>query len=180
MPPCLRSLCCTGMSARLARGTRSDRTIPAYDAAMLLPPRVVPPSQPLGRLAFIARFVRNPLAAIPQAVYEEDTAPRGKRTLWVTSPELVRKVLLDERDKYRKLTQMRLLGPLLGKGILTSEGADWRWQRQATAPMFRTPGLGNFTPAFVQCAERTVARWRSDSPQQVRSIDAEATRLTLE
>src|SRR4051812_816326 len=139
MPSGLRPLYCIAKSARVARGTRSDRTIPAYDAAMLLPPRVVPPSQPLGRLAFIARFVRNPLAAIPQAVYEEDIVPRGKRTLWVTSPELVRKVLLDERDKYRKLTQIRLLGPLLGKGILTSEGADWRWQRQATAPMFRTP-----------------------------------------
>ena len=57
-------------------------------AAMLIPPRVIPPVRPLGRLAFLARFVRNPLAAIPQAVYEEDLVPVGRanpRAIWITS-----------------------------------------------------------------------------------------------
>jgi cytochrome P450 len=64
-------------------------------------------------------------------------------------PELVKAVLLDERDKFRKLAQVRLLGPLLGQGILTSEGADWKWQRQASAPMFRPADLAGYVPAFV-------------------------------
>ena len=147
-----------------------------------LPPRVVPPAYPLGRVRFAATFVRNPLAAIPQAVYEEDIVPlgNGRRTLWITSPALVRTVLLDEREKYRKLTQIRLLSPLLGKGILTSDGADWRWQRQATAPMFRTTGLGSFVPAFVRAAENTLARWRSGAADSVRAVDEDMTRLTFE
>ena len=107
-------------------------------------PRIAPPANPLGRLAFISTFVRNPLEAIPQVVYEQDIVPMpggGARGAWITSPALVKTVLLDERDRYRKLSQIRLLGPLLGKGLLTSEGADWRWQRQAAAPMFRLPAV---------------------------------------
>lgn len=148
---------------------------------MSAPPRVVPPARPLGRLAFAAGFVRNPLAVIPQAVYEQDLVAVGSgRTVWITAPELIRKVLLDEREAYRKLTQIRLLAPLLGKGILTSEGADWRWQRQATAPMFRTTGLGNFVPAFVAAAESTLARWRAAPAGTIHAIDDDMTRATFE
>ena len=137
---------------------------------------------PLGRIAFAARFVRNPLAAIPQAVYDEDIVPMrpGSRTLWITAPELVRTVLLDERDKYRKLTQIRLLRPLLGRGILTSEGPEWRWQRQATAPMFRTTGLGSFVPSFVAASQRLLARWRAAPPGSVQPVHEDMTRATFD
>ncbi|MGZ5072098.1 MAG: cytochrome P450, partial [Usitatibacter sp.] len=145
-----------------------------------IPPRVVPPAQPLGRLPFLRAFVRNPLDVLPRAVYEEDFVAFGGARLpraWVTSPALVKAVLLDQRDKFRKLTQIRLLGPLLGKGILTSEGADWKWQRQASAPMFRPQELAGFVPAFVRAAEDAMSRWRSQ-PQQ--PIDEEMTRTTFD
>jgi cytochrome P450 len=107
------------------------------NALRIVPPAIVPPAKPLGRFAFISRFVRNPLSVVPQAAYEEDIVAtmRGRRPfVWVTSPALVRTILLDERDKFQKLSQIRLLSPLLGKGILTSEGADWNgsarpWRR---------------------------------------------------
>ena len=147
---------------------------------METPARIVPPTRPLGRLAFVARFVRNPLAAIPESAYREDAVPfGGGRGLWITSPALIKAVLLDERDNYRKLIQIRLLSPLLGRGILTSEGADWRWQRQATAPMFRTTGLGHFVPAFVQAAEATLARWRSAGAAAIHRVDEDMTRTTF-
>jgi cytochrome P450 len=150
---------------------------------VLVPPHVAPRVPRPRGAAFVAALVRNTLEVLPPPVYREDffAVPGGRvPRAWVTSPALIKAVLLDERDKFRKLTQIRLLGPLLARGILTSEGADWKWQRQAAAPIFRPQELDAFVPAFVQCAERTVARWRSGSPQQVRSIDAEATRLTLE
>jgi cytochrome P450 len=149
----------------------------------LVPPHVVPPAAPLGRLAFIAAFVRNPLNVLPQAVYEEDFIPFGDARLprvWITAPSLIKAVLLDERDKFGKLTQIRLLGPLLGKGMLTSEGADWKWQRQAAAPMFRPQDLGSFVPAFVRAAEATLARWRAAPPGTVHEIDADMRRATFD
>src|SRR5687767_1284937 len=108
---------------------------------------------------------------MPQAVYEEDfvAVDARLRGVWITAPALVKTVLLDERDRYRKLTQIRLFSPLLGKGILTSEGADWKWQRQAAAPMFRPEELGAFVPAFVRATEAALARWRTkgDSVQVI-------------
>ena len=125
-------------------------------ALRIVPPGIVPPAKPLGRVAFIASFVRNPLTVIPKAAYEDDLVPfaRGRAPImWVTSPALIRTILLDEREKFQKLSQIRLLSPLLGKGILTSEGADWKWQRQASAPMFRHQDLMRFVPTFVRTNE---------------------------
>jgi cytochrome P450 len=138
----------------------------------------VPPARPPGRLGFITAFVRNPLEVIPQAAYEEDFVALGSARAWVTSPSMIKAVLLDQRDNFRKLTQIRLLRPLLGKGILTSEGADWKWQRQAAAPMFRPQTLGAFVPAFVRAAEDTLSRWREDPG--VRNVDEDMTHATFD
>jgi cytochrome P450 len=141
-------------------------------------PRIAPPSAPLRRLAFLRAFVRNPLEAIPRAVYEQDIyANRGR--VWITSSPLVRTVLLDERDKFRKLSTVRLLGPLLGRGLLTSEGAEWKWQRQAAAPLFRQQELLASTPAFVGAAQRLIERWRA-AGAAVQPIERDMRRVTFD
>jgi cytochrome P450 len=152
-------------------------------AARLVPPRIVPPAQPLKGLAFLAAFVRNPLEVTPQAVYEQDTVVNplsSTQRLWITSPALVKTVLLDEREKFQKLSQIRLLSPLLGKGILTTEGEEWKWQRQASAPMFRYQDLMGFVPAFVRATEAQVAKWRAAPPGSVQAIDRDMTRATFD
>jgi cytochrome P450 len=95
----------------------------------------------------------------------------------VTGPQFIRAVLLEERDKFAKLAQIRLLGPLLGKGILTSEGADWKWQRQASAPMFRPQELVHFVPGFVRATRRLMARWTDNA---VRAIERDMTQVTFD
>jgi cytochrome P450 len=152
-------------------------------AARLIPPRIRPPAKPLKGLAFLAAFVRNPLEVAPQAVYEQDLVanPLGRtQRLWITSPALVKAVLLDEREKFRKLAQIRLLSPLLGTGILTSEGADWKWQRQAAAPMFRQQDLLGFVPTFVRASEALLAQWRAAPAGAVQQVDRDMTRATFE
>jgi cytochrome P450 len=152
-------------------------------AQRLVPPRIIPPAKPLKGLAFLAAFVRNPLEVAPQAVYEQDLVPGAigrVQRLWITSPALVKTVLLDEREKFQKLSQIRLLAPLLGKGILTSEGAEWKWQRQASAPMFRHQDLLGFVPAFVRATEALVARWRAAPAGSVQPVDRDMTRATFD
>jgi len=147
-----------------------------------VPPRIAPPAKPLNRLAFIAAFVRNPLSVVPQAAYDGDLVAvmRGRTPIvWITAPAMIKTVLLDEREKFLKLAQIRLLGPLLGKGILTSEGADWKWQRQASAPMFRPQELAGFVPTFVRAAERVIAGWRAQSGA-VQPVDRCMTEATFE
>jgi len=149
----------------------------------LVPPSIRPPEQPLRGLAFLRAFVRNPLEVVPRAVYEQDLSfnPAGRmQRLWVTSPELVKTVLLDEREKYGKKSQIRLLSPLLGKGILTSEGDDWKWQRQASAPMFRHQDLHGFVPSFVRACDTLVERWRAAPAGTVQPVDRDMTRATFD
>ncbi|HEX7605133.1 MAG TPA: cytochrome P450, partial [Usitatibacter sp.] len=62
----------------------------------------------------------------------------------------------------------------------TSEGADWKWQRQAAAPMFRPQELASFVPAFVRAAEDALARWCAMPPGSVQAIDEDMTRATFE
>jgi cytochrome P450 len=152
-------------------------------AARLVPPRVQPPPRPLKGLAFLAAFVRNPLEVAPQAVYEQDLLANdlgSVQRLWITAPALVKAVLLDEREKFQKLSQIRLLSPLLGRGVLTSEGADWKWQRQAVAPMFRHQDLLGYVPAFVRATEALVERWRAAPSGAAQPIDRDMTRVTFE
>lgn len=151
-------------------------------ARRLVPPRVAPPAQPLQGLAFVARFVRNPIAVVPQAAYDGDLVAMmrgGTPIVWITAPAMIKTVLLDEREKFLKLAQIRLLSPLLGKGILTSEGADWKWQRQASAPMFRPQELAGFVPTFVRAAQAVIERWRA-LPGAVQPIDRDMTEATFE
>jgi cytochrome P450 len=149
----------------------------------LVPPRIVPPAKPLAGLRFARTFLRNPLEVVPQAAYEEDFVPFGgtrSPRAWITSPALVKAVLLDQRDMFCKRTQIRLLGPLLGSGILTSEGAEWKWQRQAAAPVFRPESLETFVPAFVRAAEARLAEWRRSGDGTTQRIDVEMTRATFD
>ena len=147
------------------------------------PPRITPPAKPLGRLAFMATFVRNPLQVVPQAAYQEDfvaTGSAGTQRVWITAPALVKAVLLDQRERFQKLTQIRLLSPVLGKGILTSEGPDWKWQRQASAPMFRQQDLAGFVPAFVRATEDLLAKWRATPQGSAQRVDLDMTQATFD
>jgi cytochrome P450 len=149
----------------------------------LKPNTIVPPARAPGKLGFVARFVRNPLLVVPQPVYEQDFVAYsgGTRPLvWVTEPTFIKTILLDERDAYQKLAQIRLLSPLLGKGILTSEGADWKWQRQTSAPMFRHQEVMSFVPQFIRATDDMLARWRQAGSGALRPIEHEMTRVTFD
>lgn len=147
------------------------------------PPTITPPAKAPGKLGFVASFVRNPLLVVPQEVYEQDLVrySDGARPLvWITEPSMIKTVLLDERDAYQKLAQIRLLSPLLGKGILTSEGNDWKWQRQTSAPMFRHQEVMSFVPQFVRATDDMLARWRSKGGLDRLPIEHEMTQVTFD
>lgn len=126
-----------------------------------LPPaaRIDPPAAPLPPLRFIRTVVRNPVETWPQAVYREPayrSSFLGHPTLFVMDPALIREVMVDQADAFEKSEVLRRsLSPALGDAILTADGARWRWQRRAAAPIFRNERIVNFLPAMIGAAERT-------------------------
>lgn len=151
-------------------------------AAALYPPTVTPPQQPLPLRRFLLTFVRNPLSALSQPVYEEpivfyDNGRGG--VAWVTDPALTEKVLLHGHAQFPKTPlEKKVFHSTLGEGILTSEGASWRWQRRTAAPLFRPADLAGLVPMMVEAAEEQAARWRAGPAGAVHAIDRDMTETT--
>lgn len=103
----------------------------------------------------IARALgENALLSFPPAAFEEDFVARrffGRRQIILNRPAGIQHILIDSPANYRRTTPtMRMLLPLLGRGLLLSEGEDWREQRRSVAPAFapRTiPGLARHIAA---------------------------------
>jgi cytochrome P450 len=148
---------------------------------LLYPPRVTPPPKPLNLPQAFIRFLSNPLLTIPEAVYHEPlVALRGPPAItWVTDPALVKIVLLDRCDNFPQDPLLRrVLGPLFGNGILTSEGRDWRWQHQTVAPLFRYGEVLRYVPAMVAGAEAAIKAWSAVPPGSTHAIDTDMVRAT--
>jgi cytochrome P450 len=156
----------------------------ARSAASLHVPRVTPLDSPVSTLSFFAKLLQNPLRVLPAAAYEEGivwAGRAGRAVCWITDPALIKTVLLDKRDIFQRtpITQ-RILGPLLGKGVLTADGADWKWQRQTATPVFRHHDLLGFVPTIVEAVERLLADWNEDSRGAVRDVARDMTLVTFD
>ena len=153
------------------------------EGAALYPPTVEAPPRPLPLRRYLLTFVRNPLASVPRPVYEQPlfVHDNGRSIVaYVTGPELIEKVLLQASAQFPKSPiEKRVFHYTLGDGILTSEGASWRWQRRTTAPLFRPADLASLVPAMVAAADDQVKRWRLHRPGTVSAIDRDMTETTF-
>jgi len=145
--------------------------MPGQAAATLPPSKITPPDQPLSPWRLVRTVVRNPIEAWPKPVYEQPlyrSRFMGRETVFVTDPDLVRQVLVDQADAFVKAESLRrALQPVLGDAILTADGARWRWQRQAAAPLFRPDQIRTYVPAMIAAAERRRELWLSRLGEEV-------------
>jgi cytochrome P450 len=149
----------------------------------LYPPTVRPSRRPLPLLPFLAQFVRNPLRSLPRAVYDEPVTTYGKgRPLvaWVTDPALIETILLKDAEHFPKTRlDYRVLKPIVGEGLLTAEGDNWRWQRKLASPLFRHTELLRYVPIMAEAAEERVTRWRQHAGEFISNIEADMTETTF-
>jgi cytochrome P450 len=97
----------------------------------------------------------------------------------INKPEYIEHVLLTNQRNYRKSDFLRrILGPLLGDGLLISEGEFWRRQRRIAAPAFHAKRIAEFVTAMTSCTATTLAGWRSMTGPF--DIAAEMLALTLD
>ncbi len=142
-----------------------------------------PPSQPLG-LWGLPTLWRNYIESYPRAAYEQGvTRTRGgSEMILVCDPELIAEILVEKADAFRRdPATRRSFSPVIGEASLfLAEGADWRWQRRAVAPIFRHETLLSFVPAFAAMAERQVQRWRATGGDKTVDAGAALTRTTFD
>ncbi|MBS1593730.1 MAG: cytochrome P450 [Bacteroidetes bacterium] len=80
------------------------------------------------------------------------------RGVVVADPTYARYVLLDNNKNYTKSLAYDMLKPLLGNGLLTSEGDFWKQQRKLIQPAFHKKKLEELTAMMVERSEHWVDR----------------------
>jgi cytochrome P450 len=158
-------------------------TMAALTAAPLYPPTVTPPAAQLTLRQFVVSIIRNPISVLPQSVYEEPIVGIERshgRIFWVQAPDLVEEVLVKRPGIYLKTpVEKRVFRRSLKDGVLSSDGALWRWQRRTLAPLFRPADVMSYVPAMAQPAEDLLAKWRAQPPGGVQGIDEAMTEATF-
>ncbi|HEY0097004.1 MAG TPA: cytochrome P450, partial [Archangium sp.] len=98
----------------------------------------------------------------------------SRRFFMVVHPEHVRHISVTQRQKYEKRESYQLARDLLlGHGVLTANGDDWRRQRKLMAPFFTPRGVEKYYPIMVADTQRFTERWRKlqGSGRPVEMID---------
>jgi cytochrome P450 len=104
-------------------------------------------------------------------------------TLFFARPEGVQRILVDNRDNYpRSKEAIRSLAPMLGDGLVSSEGAHWRRQRHFMQGPFAVSAVPTYTPAIVSAVDVLLQTW--DRRVQSGDVDLdmlkETSALTLD
>ncbi len=87
-------------------------------------------------------------------------------------PDGLRRVLLERLDDYPKSnTTKSLMRPAIGHSMFLAEGAEWRWQRRAAAPVFTHRNISNLAPLMSLAAERAVQRFEGAGKRAVDAYD---------
>ncbi|HEY4049252.1 MAG TPA: cytochrome P450 [Acidobacteriaceae bacterium] len=132
-------------------------------------------------VAEFVRFRRDPIAYVTELADRQLDVRHlrfGKRHVYlVNHPDIVRDVLITHDWNFIKGRGLRSSKPVLGNGLLTSEGELHRRQRRLAQPAFHSTRLTEYARTMVDCAARMSDDWQNGSDYD---IHGQMTRLTLE
>lgn len=136
----------------------------AARAPRMVPPRREPPSRDLPILAYLRSIRDNGLLGFPKAAFEEWVTRRGllgRSSYILNDPEAIRRFLVENQANYaRTVGTIRILRPILGDGLLISEGAEWRHQRRTLAPAFTPRAIDGLVPHIDRAVTDGIAALR--------------------
>jgi cytochrome P450 len=101
----------------------------------------------------------------------------GPRPVYVVNaPELIRQVLISDRHRYEKGLLFDKARPVLGNGLVVSEGDFHRRQRQLIQPAFGPERLNRYAVHIDALVRERAESWKAG---QVVSLDRELHDLTM-
>ncbi len=98
--------------------------------------------------------------------------------IFLNHPDFIEQVLVIQQAKFHKsdLTKI-IVGPLLGQGLLVSEGEFWRRQRRLAQPAFHRSRIQEYGATMIESVERHIRNWRGS---ERRDLAREMMALTLD
>jgi cytochrome P450 len=146
------------------------------------PKKIKRPPGPRGGLLLGSTFayLRDQLGFLTAAVREYGDIVNLRlgnlNTYVLVNPEHIDYVLRSHADNFMKDKLTRWLIPLVGEGLLTSEGDFWRRQRRLTQPTFQRQQIERYAMVMVKQTERMLEAWHDG---QVRDTHEDMAHLTL-
>src|SRR4051812_4686879 len=74
-------------------------------------------------------------------------------------PEHIRHFLKDNAQNYHKSSLYDNLAPILGKGLVTSEGELWKKQRRIVAPEFHMKSIESYVSGMISQILTLAKQW---------------------
>ena len=96
--------------------------------------------------------------------------------VFLNHPDYIREVLVVQNDNFVKERTVRRSKMLLGEGMITSEGAQHRAQRQVAQPAFHRQRIPEYADTMVREAAQMRGQWRHG---EERNIATDMMHLTL-
>jgi unspecific monooxygenase len=129
---------------------------------LLVPPRPPVAPQSMSTLSRMMAVRHNMIATWGARAYEEDILQGGllgRASFIVNSPDAIRHVLVENYENYgRTSAGIRVLLPMLGQGLLLSEGRPWKLQRRTLAPAFSPRAVTTLVPHMHAAIGETIAK----------------------
>src|SRR6266446_5052789 len=136
--------------------------------SLFVPPRPAAPTGELGLYRFLIAVRTNALQIWSKSAYEQDVvvgSALGRTRLLINAPDAIHRVLVDNTANYcRTSATIRILRPIVGAGLLLSEGEDWRHQRRTIAPAM--------APRVVPMMARHVSLATAETIAQIAALAA--------
>jgi cytochrome P450 len=128
-------------------------------------PNVIPTLAGLPVVGCLPELRRDRLALLLRAHREGGPIVRvplvaGRSMIVVTDPDLAREVLSKQAERFKKFEALsRFSRPMLGDGLVTSEGDVHRRQRKLIAPRFARKHLATYADTMARRAAMAVDGW---------------------
>jgi unspecific monooxygenase len=126
----------------------------------------------------------NALQVWPKAAYEEDTLlgqGLGRTRVLINTADAIHRVLVENTANYHRTSAtIRILRPVVGDGLLLSEGDDWRHQRRTMAPAMAPRVVPMMARHVALATEQTIAQVAQVAPRFPVDILATMQFLALE
>lgn len=162
----------------------SGRTSPVGASELWRPPAPVPPAGLRVAWWIATRQRRDLLEVLTRDAYDKPVVriPVGRRKVFLVSePELIRRVFVDSRSIYPKSDLMRAaLGPLVGEGVLVSDGETWEHDRQMLEPAFAHMRLQQVFPMMLAAVHDHARHLRGLGHGVVIDLEEELSRVTAD
>lgn len=138
-------------------------TATALETPPFTPPTVKPPATFWQQVLALRHAFSNQIRVWPESAYEASWwRPAPGMPVFIMDPDLIGEVFLRQWETFHHGGLLRrMVGPIWGKGIFTTDGPEWKWQRQTAAPAFRPDRLGALVPAFAAKTEEMIQRWEA-------------------